>query len=73
MKAVLEFDLPEDRDEYTLANNGHKYWIALWEIYYGVLRTWYRHDDREAIPMEEINDKLWDVLNVHNIDLDEVS
>ena len=32
MKAIIEFDLPEDRDEYEMANNASKMYMALWDI-----------------------------------------
>lgn len=32
MKAILEFDLPEDNIEFELANNARKYSIVLWEL-----------------------------------------
>ena len=32
MKAIIEFELPEDRDEYDMANNASKMYMALWDI-----------------------------------------
>jgi len=32
MKAIIEFELPEDRDEYEIANNASKMYLALWDI-----------------------------------------
>ena len=32
MKAIIEFELPEDRDEYDMANNAGKMYMALWDI-----------------------------------------
>jgi len=32
MKAIIEFKLPEDRDEYDMANNASKMYMALWDI-----------------------------------------
>jgi len=32
MKAIIEFELPEDRDEYEMANNASKMYMALWDI-----------------------------------------
>jgi len=32
MKAIIEFYLPEDRDEYEIVNNAHKMYMALWDI-----------------------------------------
>ena len=32
MKATIEFELPEDRDEYQMANDASKMYITLWDI-----------------------------------------
>jgi hypothetical protein len=32
MKAILEFDLPEDKTDFEAAINGHKYKSAHWEL-----------------------------------------
>ena len=32
MKAVLEFDLPEDQDDFQAAINGHNYKSAIWNF-----------------------------------------
>jgi hypothetical protein len=37
MKAILEFDLPDDQADFDLANKGGKYYFVLWEM-----DQWYR-------------------------------
>lgn len=32
MKAIIEFELPEDQEEYEKANNASKMYMALWDI-----------------------------------------
>jgi hypothetical protein len=32
MKAIIEFELPKDQEEYEMANNASKMYVALWEI-----------------------------------------
>ena len=32
MKAIIEFELPEDQEEYQMANNASKMYTALWDI-----------------------------------------
>ena len=32
MKAIIEFELPEDQYEYQMANNASKMYTALWDI-----------------------------------------
>jgi len=71
MKAILEFDLPEDINEYKLANNASAMYSILWD-----------HDQwlRSKIKYEELSDdqhqayqecrkKLRELLIENNIDL----
>jgi hypothetical protein len=46
MKAVLEFTLPEDEDEYRLANQARAMHSALWELG-EYLRSQYKHTEPE--------------------------
>jgi hypothetical protein len=32
MKAIIEFELPKDQEEYEMANNASKMYMALWDI-----------------------------------------
>jgi hypothetical protein len=32
MKVTIEFNLPEEEDDYKLAVNGRIFWSALWDI-----------------------------------------
>jgi len=32
MKAIIEFELPQDQDEYKMANDASKMYLALWDI-----------------------------------------
>ena len=32
MKAIIEFELPEDNDEYQMANDASKMYLTLWDI-----------------------------------------
>jgi hypothetical protein len=44
MKAILEFNLPDDDSEFNLANKGGKYYCALWEMDQW-LRSKIKYDD----------------------------
>lgn len=60
-KAILEYNLPEETEEYTTAMNGASYASALSDIY-GYARTLSKYDQRELVPKEEIIDKLFEIL-----------
>lgn len=76
MKATLEFDLPEDKDDLLLALNATKYTIALDEIGNQVFRPARKHgysnplvqtlidklnDLVETLPTEVLQEKGWPV------------
>lgn len=42
-KAVLEFNLPEEREELEHAQNGVKYSITLEEVWNNVFRPYHKH------------------------------
>jgi len=61
MKAILEFNLPEDGDEFRYAVNGQEYYIALNNIREDVRQIWkYRE-----LPEEQWNlvDEIYQIIN----------
>ena len=64
MKAILEFNLPEEKDEYNFANNGINYYSALCE-FDNWLRSEYKYNGNE--PMFEAREKLQQFINDNNI------
>jgi flavin-dependent dehydrogenase len=64
MKAILEFNLPEEKDEYEFANNGVNYYITLVEFDHW-LRSEYKYNGNE--PMFEVRQKLNEFINDNNI------
>jgi len=64
MKAILEFNLPEEKDEYNFANNGVNYYITLVEFDHW-LRSEYKYNGNEA--MFEVRKKLNEFINENNV------
>ena len=64
MKATLEFNLPEEKDEYNFANNGINYYSALVEFDQW-LRSEYKYNDNEA--MFKVREKLNEFINENNV------
>lgn len=52
MKAILEFDLTEEREDFEQACNGHKYYGVLWEFDQH-LRAKIKYDEKLS---EEVHD-----------------
>jgi hypothetical protein len=64
MKAILEFNLPEEKDEFDFANNGINYYSALTE-FDNWLRSEYKYNGNE--PMFEAREKLQQFINDNNV------
>jgi len=61
MKAILEFDLPEDKDDLNQARNGNAYWCILWGLEQFLRRKVHKgeHDYKSA---DEALKAVWDYL-----------
>jgi len=74
MKAILEFNLPDDKEEYDLANNGLNYWQVLWELDQELrAKTKYAADDLpqdKYDAYQEIRDLLHELMSDNNVNLD---
>jgi hypothetical protein len=64
MKAILEFNLPEDKEYFDFANNGINYYSALCE-FDNWLRSEYKYNGNE--PMFEVRKKLNEFINENNV------
>jgi hypothetical protein len=67
MKATLEFNLPEDRDDFYYATNGFNYYMALVEMDEW-LRSEYKYNDKEE--MYEVREKLREIILENNVKIE---
>jgi hypothetical protein len=76
MKAILEFNLPDDDQEYDLANNALNFWRVLYELDQELrAKTKYAPDDLpqdKYDAYQEIRDKLHELMRESHVDLDMV-
>jgi hypothetical protein len=76
MKATLEFNLPDDQQEYDLANSGLAFWHILWELDQELrANTKYAPDDMtddDYDAYQKIRDKLYELMNDYNVNLEMV-
>lgn len=80
MKAVLNFDLsdPSDAIEYKRVNKSLDLALALWEMMYNtkkkVIAELEKEDNTEDKydAVDRVYEKLWEVLNEHSINLDDI-
>ena len=71
MKAILEFELPDDQEEYEYAVNARKMYSALWDIKQ-LIRSKLKHNsdnltDAELKQWEIIHDEFYVILDEQNI------
>jgi len=70
MKAILEYNLPDEQQEYDLANKGSDLSIIIWD-----LDQWLRNEikynneltDKESDTYNKIRDKLREIMEEHDI------
>lgn len=78
MKAILEYNLPEDQIEFEFATNGSKWWKVCWDIDQW-LRQQYKYMTDEEYNEDKYNayiearDKLREIMNENGVNLDDVS
>lgn len=74
MKAILEFTLPEDRNDFHGAAHASDFWCALWDIDQH-LRNLQKYapdlTDEEAKQVDQLREKFWDIMRQHNVTLEE--
>jgi hypothetical protein len=64
-KAKLEFDLPDEQDEFWLATSAPALYRALWNIQYEILRSEYKygnHTGKAAKLIESIYKRAWEEI-----------
>ena len=73
-KITVEYNLPEEQDEFDTANNASKYYSVLWDLDQ-YLRNFVKYpSDREdpilTDTMAKVRDELWRLMKEYNLDLD---
>ena len=69
MKAIIEFQLPEDNQEFELHTKASKMYCTLWELDQW-LRSEIKYKDKEHY--EPVRDKLQELMADNRIDFDMV-
>jgi len=64
MKAILEFNLPQDKEDFDYATNGFNYYMALYQMDEW-LRGEYKYNGNE--PMYKVREKLNQIINDNNV------
>jgi len=73
MKAILEFNLPDEQSDFDNAVDGYKWSLVAWELDQH-LRSKLKYNDKlteeQYDTYQEIRDKLWDILGDKNLSFD---
>ena len=76
MKAILEFNLPDDQQDFEMANSAIKFWSVLWELDQELRsKTKYAPDDLpkdKYDAYQEIRDRLHELMSENLISFDMV-
>ena len=76
MKATLEFNLPDDQQDFELATKGLKFWSVLWELDQSLRsKTKYASDDLpqdKYDAYQEIRDELYELMSNNDLSFDMV-
>ena len=78
MKATLEFNLPEDKDDFELATKGGNWYSVVWDMDQW-LRSQYKHMPDNDYSSDKYNayfearQKLNQIINDNGVSLDDVS
>jgi len=75
MKAILEFNLPEDKQEFNLATKASDWWYVCWQMDQ-YLRKKLKYDDgiteEQREVYEDTRGELWRMMNESGVSLDDV-
>ncbi len=74
MKAIIEFELPEDQEEYQMANNASKMYMALWDIRQ-LFRSKLKYNsdglnDEQLEQWEAMRGEFFEILDNNDLKLD---
>lgn len=72
MKAILEFNLPEDREQYNIAFHAGDLYSTLYDF-----DQWLRHLEKyegvNTLNIDEIRSKIREIMREYNVNLDMMS
>jgi len=75
MKATLEFNLPEEKQNFNLAIKGSDWWYVCWQMDQ-YLRKRVKYDEslseEQREVYEDMRGELWRMMNESNVSFDEV-
>lgn len=74
MKAILEFNLPNDKAEYKAATQGMDWALAMWDLSQyirGCLKYGHSYKDADAA-FEAVREKILEICETHKVNLNDM-
>jgi len=73
MKAIIEFEFPDDQEQYQMANDASKMYLALWDIKQ-LLRSKLKYNpdglnDEQLTQWEIMQDEFFEILDNNDLKL----
>ena len=74
MKVTFEFNTDDENfDRYQLeAHHQAENLVFTLSKITDKLREWYKYDNRSSIPIEEVYDSIWDIIQDNNINMEKL-
>ena len=72
MKAIFEFDLPEDQNYYDVVYQSPRMLALLWD-FSQQLRSWYKYSDQfkdADDALDKIREEFYRLINEHDVNID---
>jgi len=73
MKAILEFDLPDDQDQFNVASRAMNWALVVWALD-GYLRDRIKYTELPEIvldALEDVRDHLFDLMSDYGVTFDD--
>lgn len=72
MKAILEFTLPEEKEQFNVATHAEEFYFVLYHLNIW-LRNLHKYHDVHTVSVDEIINKLNELMDEYNINLEMLS
>lgn len=73
-KVILEFTLPENKDELTLALKGPDYYFSLWDLFHwvrGEVKYNDNYSEKEIALLDTFREKIYQVMDKYGCSLED--
>lgn len=68
MKHIIEFNLPEEKEELSVTMQAQRFHSALWDFSQQI-RQWRKYDDLETIEIEKVSNAFYEILKDNEVEL----